>query len=175
MAYNIFRSNGTPVTVPENIIDIQFYTPNFNGPGKGVGTQLVGRNAIDYGSAVAQNFLQLTENFANNAPPPNSTSLIGQLWFDTGTSDLFVKYTSAEAVETANWKKVVTVESSGDVELSGDLDVVGSVFSRGGRTAVVYPADFLGSGLDGDIKVDGDTIFIWAAGEWRQVFPAIYS
>jgi hypothetical protein len=33
-----------------------------------------------------------------------------------------------------------------------------------------------GSGQkDGDILVSGSTIYIWAAGGWRQVFPAIYS
>jgi len=144
MAYNIYRADGTPVTVPDNTIDSQFYDASANGPGKGIGTLLVGRNAIDYGAPVAQTLLQLTENFAGTVTPSDAKSSIGQLWFNKTTSSIFVKVTDTES-GLANWRKISTIALPGD------------------------------TGSDGDIKVDGGIISIWANGAWRQVFPAVYS
>jgi len=140
MAYNIYRSDGTAVVVPDNTIDPQFYNPAANGPGKGQGTQLVGRNAIDYGAPVAQNFLQLTENFASNGIiPSDGTSLVGQLWFNKNTSSLYVKVTTA-AVGINNWRKVSVTNpvAPGD----GDIQVVGSVISiwADGAWRQIFPA-----------------------------------
>jgi hypothetical protein len=42
---------------------------------------LVGRGAVGYGQATAENFIKLLENFANSTAP--SRPLTGQLWFDT--------------------------------------------------------------------------------------------
>ena len=42
-------------------------------------------------------------------------------------------------------------------------------------TAATNPIINPGSPKDGDIQVSGSTIWIWAGGAWRQVFPAIYS
>lgn len=143
MAYTIYKSNGTAVTISDNTIDTQFYSPNVNGTGKGVGTQIVGRNAIDYGSPIAQNFLQLTENFAGPNSPPSGKALKGQLWFDSGVNALKVNTgTTAAPV----WNTVSTVADPGAV-----------------------------TGSDGQVKVVGSTIFIWANGAWRQIFPAVYS
>lgn len=171
MAYNIYKSNGVAVSVADSVIDTQFYSPNFNGAGKGIGTRLVGRNAIDYGASIAQNFLQITENFANENPPPDSTSMVGQLWFNTSTADLYVKASTAQ-VGADNWKKLVTIGLDDNTFINGNLTVTGTIFSRGGRVPVVNPS---GTPLDGDISVEGENIYIYAASAWRQVFPAIYS
>lgn len=147
MAYTIYKADGTPVTVPDNTIDSDFYNPNTNGVSKGTGTQLIGRNAIDYGAPVAQAFLQLTENFCGpNIPGADTTNpLQGQLWFNKTDSSLYVRVTSNTAGGMANWKRVVVIDP-------------------------VSPSD-------GDIQVlTGPTrINIWANGAWRQVFPAVYS
>ena len=47
-----------------------------------------GRNVRGYGITVAENFLHMLENFANNSPPSNPIE--GQLWYDTteGVEDL---------------------------------------------------------------------------------------
>jgi len=66
MAYNIHLSDGTPVTIPDNAIDTSYYNPTGGSTGNGLGIQLPGRNAINYGAATAQNFLQLTENFCSS-------------------------------------------------------------------------------------------------------------
>ncbi|MNB99276.1 hypothetical protein D3C75_465550 [compost metagenome] len=44
---------------------------------------LYGRDVPNYGERVAENFVQLLENFAGPAAPSNPIE--GQLWFDTGT------------------------------------------------------------------------------------------
>lgn len=147
MAYTIYKADGTAVTVPDNTIDSDYFNPNTNGVGKGTGTQLIGRNAIDYGAPVAQAFLQLTENFCGpNIPGADTTNpLQGQLWFNKTDSSLYVRVTSNTAGGMANWKRVVVIDP-------------------------VSPSD-------GDIQVlTGPTrINIWANGAWRQVFPAVYS
>lgn len=148
MAYNIYRADGTAIVVPDNSIDSQFYNASANGSGKGQGTQLVGRNAIDYGAPTAQNFLQLTENFAsNNIVPSDTTSSIGQLWFNKSTSSLFVKVT-ASAVGINNWSRLVALNPAGTAA-NGDINISGT-----------------GASL---------TISIYADGAWRQLFPAVYS
>ena len=155
MAYNIYKSDGTPVVVPDNTIDQEFYNPTANGPGKGIGTQLIGRNAIDYGAPIAQNFIQLTENFCGTVLPSDTTAMQGQLWFNKTSSsngDLYVRITNNTSGGIANWKKVIT--------------------EGGGSYPVVNPS---GTPKDGDIKIVGSVISIYADGAWRQVFPAIYS
>jgi hypothetical protein len=143
MAYTIYKSDGTAVVVPDNTIDAQFYSPNVNGAGKGVGTQLIGRNAIDYGAPVAQNFLQLTENFCGTIAPPNATALQGQLWYDKTNGILKVNVSSTV---TADWRGLATIADPSAV-----------------------------TGYDGQIKVSGSNVYVWANGAWRQIYPAVYS
>lgn len=139
--YTIYNADGTPVSVPDNQIDATYYTGVAYGAGQGI--YLVGRNAIDYGAPIAQNFLQITENFASNTRPPDAKSLVGQLWFNKTDSTLNVKVTTAQSDNANNWRKIV----------------VSNPLTPG----------------DGDVKVVGSVISIYANGGWRQVFPAQYS
>ena len=217
MAYTIYHADGTPVNVPDNAIDNEFYNSNANGVGKGIGTQLVGRNAINYGTPVAQNFLQLTENFAGTNIPQDAYALQGQLWFEkdsahpTTTGKLHVRVTNLTTGGSANWNKLVAEDTSGNVTITHDVtavtflgnltgDVTGNVTGNltgnvtGGNIsgngsgltdipvsaivglknwAVVNPT--VGSEKTGDINVNGAVISIYAAGAWKQVFPAVYS
>jgi hypothetical protein len=152
MAYTIHKSDGTVVTVADNAIDDAFYNPTGGSvggitPGLGQGTQLVGRNTIDYGAAIAQNFLQITENFssATGSQPLGTYALQGQLWYDKTLSNLYVRTTPGTlgADSMANWKKIPVINPTA-------------------------PGD-------GDVQVVGSVISIWANGGWQQVFPAIYS
>ena len=144
MAYTIYKSDGTAVTVPDNTIDAQFYSPNANGVGKGIGVQLVGRNAVDYGTPVAQDFLQLTENFCGVVSPPDPVALQGQLWFDKATGILKVNVSAISG--TTNWQGISTIADPSAI-----------------------------TGYDGQIKVTGSIVSVWANGAWRQIYPAIYS
>lgn len=148
MAYSIHKSDGTLVSVADNAIDTDFYNPVGGSTGLGMGVQLIGRNAIDYGAAVAQTFLQMTENFssATGTQPIGANALQGQLWYDKTLSTLYVRVTPGVPLAdnlATNWRKIPV-------------------------TNPVTPGD-------GDIQVVGSVISIWAAGAWRQVFPAQYS
>ena len=168
MAYTIYHADGTSVNVPDNAIDTEFYNSNANGVGKGIGTQLVGRNAINYGTPVAQNFLQLTENFAGTNIPQDAYALQGQLWFEkdattpstAGKLNVRISTTGNTGAISANWREVVVYDAAGNLTI------------RGGTVPVVNPT--VGQERDGDTKVVGTTIYIYASG-WKQVFPAIYS
>ena len=166
MSYTIYHADGNPVTVPDNAIDTTFYNANAHSAGVGIGTQLVGRNAINYGAPVAQNFLQMTENFASNIlyRPADAYALQGQLWFEktsSTTGNLFVRISSANTGGDVNWRQLVTQSSAGVID------------NRGGTIPAVNPT----SGLeeDGDMRIVGSVISVWANGAWRQIFPAVYS
>jgi len=109
MSYTIYKSDGTAVTVPDNTIDAAYYNPTGGSTGNGLGTQLIGRNAISYGAPVAQNFLQMTENFASATVPSDVTSLQGQLWFEKTSptaGNLHVRISGATTGGIANWNKL---------------------------------------------------------------------
>ena len=90
MSYLIYKSDGSAVTIPDNTIDTTFYNATGGGgfgpgnvpqAGHGTGLQLAGRNAVNYGSAVAQSLLQMQENFSSSVVPSDTVTLQGQLWF----------------------------------------------------------------------------------------------
>ena len=71
------------------------YTINYSDSNKGTisiedstinqatSLDIPGRNTTSYGSVIAESFLHLLENFANNAAPRNPVQ--GQLWYDSST------------------------------------------------------------------------------------------
>lgn len=172
MAYTIYKADGTAVTVPDNAIDVEFYSPNANGAGKGIGTQLVGRNAIDYGQPVAQTFLQLTENFCGTVLPSDTTSLQGQMWFNktsSTTGNLYVRTTNTTSGGLANWSKVLIANSSGAITVTSitATDFYGGTFhgaatalSGGATGSIPYQSapnitTFLAAGSSSQVLVSG--------------------
>lgn len=105
MPYTIYKSTGEPVIVDDGVISNEFYNPTANGAGKGVGIQLVGRNVLDYGAAIAQNFLQLASNFADDTAPSNSTAQRGQLWYNTASKEMMVNVGSYNSIP-ATWESL---------------------------------------------------------------------
>ena len=183
MAYTIHKSDGTAVTVADNSIDTAYYNSTGGGgvtPAQGLGTQLVGRNTIDYGAAIAQNFLQLTENFSSGTGffPSDATALQGQLWFNKTSSTagkLYVRVSGATSGGLANWQQVLTTNTSGNATITGDLNVTGNITAEGGlHVPVVFSAlpVLPQVAQDGDIMVIGSSISIYAAGAWHQVSPS---
>lgn len=62
---------------------------------------LPGRNVPDYGEPVDANFIHMLENFADGTPPQVSTTLTGQLWYDTSDGIMKV-YNGASWVAITN-------------------------------------------------------------------------
>jgi hypothetical protein len=184
MAYTIHKSDGTAVSIPDNSIDTAYYNTAGGGgvvSSQGMGTQLVGRNTIDYGAAIAQNFLQMTENFSSSTIPIDSVALQGQLWFNrtSGTAGkLYVRVSGATSGGILNWEQLVTVDNTGNSAITGNLTVTGSITSGGHYVPVTYttfPLVLPDVAQDGDMLVVGGVISIFASPSWRQIFPAIYS
>jgi hypothetical protein len=161
MPYQIYKSDGTSIVIPDDNVDQVFYNPIGGGgygpgdvpqSGNGLGVQLIGRKTINFGAAVAQNFLQLQENFCSFAVPLDSTSLQGQLWFNqtsTTAGNLYVRTTTNTSGGLANWKQVILATSSGDLTVTGNLTVEGT-----NSTFVNFSAT--GNGvIDGILTVDG--------------------
>ena len=118
MAYTIYHADGTPVPVPNAVIDSIYYNATGGTLATGLGIQLIGDRAVDYGGPVAQNFLQMTENFASGIVPADATSLQGQLWFNklsSATGDLYVRKQDNTSGGIANWEKLATVSVSGTI------------------------------------------------------------
>lgn len=180
MAYTVYKASGVPVTVPDNAIDTTFFN-NAANDNKGIGVQLVGRNAINYGAAVAQNFLQITENFASTELlfPSDATASQGQLWFNITNSKLHVRVTSNTSGGINNWRPVVTSDLDGNITATsftgsgaGLTGIPGTAIVGGGTFPAINPT---GTPKDGDMRVVGSVISMWANGAWRQIFPAVYS
>ena len=77
MAYSINKFNGVELVVLEDgTVDTS------------TSVGLVGRNYVGYGEIQNENFVFLTENFANNIAP--ARPLTGQVWYDTSSSLLKV-------------------------------------------------------------------------------------
>jgi hypothetical protein len=113
MAYTIVKSDGTVLTT------IADGTINTTSTSLG----LPGRNYAGYGQSLDTNFVHVTENFADNAPPPNP--LRGQLWFNTNDSTLYVCPTDGESNALA-WL-ALTATSSGGTTTFGEVNVTGNV------------------------------------------------
>lgn len=78
MVYNVTRYNGTPLaTVQDSTLDTA-----------STSITLIGRNAVNFGLALNENFVALLQNFANTTPPPQPQQ--GQIWFDSVSSSLKV-------------------------------------------------------------------------------------
>lgn len=87
MAYNITKTDGSPlVTIPDNTLNTTASS-----------LTLIGRNAVNFGLAIDQNFVNLLQNFAKNTAPVHP--LKGQIWYDTNLNGLRIYNGTA-------WKKV---------------------------------------------------------------------
>ena len=71
MTYNITYWDGTPlVSIANSVIDTSTTS-----------ISLLGRNAVNFGLPLNENFVALLQHFADTTPPPSPVK--GQIWFDT--------------------------------------------------------------------------------------------
>lgn len=89
MPYSITKSDGKPlVTIQDNTVNTTASS-----------LTLIGRNSVNFGQAIDQNFVYLLQNFAATSPPTNP--LIGQMHFNTYNSTLTL-------FDGLNWRSVVS-------------------------------------------------------------------
>ena len=77
----------------------------------------------------------------------------------------------------------IVIDASGRITSAASLSAVSTFNTRSGgvtlsssdvTTALGYTPVPPASGTDGSVYVNGGIIYIWAAGGWKQVYPAIY-
>lgn len=78
MSYLVKKTNG------QILVEVSEETVNRTS----ASVALVGKRSREYGLAFAENFIKLTENFANTTPPPHP--LIGQTWYNSSLKTLMV-------------------------------------------------------------------------------------
>ncbi len=76
MVYNINKYDGSPLA---SVADSSLDTTSTS-------ITLIGRNSVNFGLAINENFVALMQNFANSSAPPKPIQ--GQIWFDTVSSTL---------------------------------------------------------------------------------------
>jgi hypothetical protein len=135
---------------------------------------LVGQGVINYGELIAENFVNMLENFARPTTPP-ANSLAGQLWWNNNDPDP-QKHTMNVVIDstTQEFKQFVLTDSGG-VSVSGDpgttpvteegnlkwfenLDQLYA--SDGGKWVLVGPASPSGAG-SGSVAVQLGPDWIW--------------
>lgn len=119
MAYNITKSNGTAITIADGAVD---YSQLSIG--------LVGKNTIGYGDEIAQNFVQMLENFANTSQPANPT--VGQLYFDTTGAEGSLR------VHTNTGFKELVIAGNIQGDLIPDTDLAYNIGSPSYRWNTIY-------------------------------------
>ena len=93
MSYSVNKKNGPAIVIQEG----QLNTTSTE-------LTLIGKDYFGYGEIVAQNFVDLLENFASDTAPTVKNE--GMLWFDTANDILKIWKTSStdvDGVETGNW------------------------------------------------------------------------
>lgn len=92
MAYNITKTDGTPIAIEDNV------ATDFGG------IKLLGQNFVGYSDEIATNFARMLENFSHNTF--TSTPVEGQLWYHN-TEGVLKVYNGTTFVDVGS-SKVVT-------------------------------------------------------------------
>lgn len=119
MSYQIYRTNGTLLTT----------VPDGTANTTSTSLTLPGRSYPGYGLVVDTNFVHQLENFSDSSPPSNP--IVGQLWYNSANSTLYVCPTDGIS-SAGNWLPIPVSSSSGNSTLSnvtvtGNMTVVGTV------------------------------------------------
>lgn len=142
MAYQVRYTDSTNLDKPA-------LTVEDNTINDATSLQFPGRNVTGYGTIIAENFLHLLENFANDSAPLNPVE--GQMWYDNtaGVNQLKVwdgtSWSSAGGLKKGNAEPELATSLPGDLWVNTDTQqlylytgsgwiLVGPRFSEGART-----------------------------------------
>ena len=149
MAYTVNKTNSSATpnsyTVQDNILNTQ------------TDISFVGKGYAGYGEVIAENFLQLLENFSNTTAP--AKPIKGQLWFDETTSRLKV-YNGTSFVPLGGAQYTSTQPAgmvAGDVWVDSDTGQL--YFYNGTSSILVGPPSATGTttGLTFETVTDNTT------------------
>ena len=136
MAYTVNKSNSSAspnqYTVQDGVVNTQ------------TDLSLIGKGYAGYGESIAENFLQLLENFSNTTAP--TKPIQGQLWWDSTNSKLQVY--NGTAFQTAGGSAPYQSEapsglSQGDIWIDSDTGQM--YFYNGTSSVLVGPASSTGT------------------------------
>ena len=158
MSYVIIKTDGTILTT------INDGTINTTSTSLG----LPGRLYPGYGQVVDTNFVHVTENFADIAPPVNP--LQGQLWYDTSNSTPTVTGTLRICPEDGesnalNWYTVITTAGGADLN-AANITATGNIDANNFNaantvTANLVDTDYLTVNIQANIanaNITGNTV-----------------
>jgi hypothetical protein len=130
---------------------------------------LVGRDFAGYGEFINENFIRITEHFANSTPPVNP--LLGQLWYDTVNAQIKIWNGSA-------WTINPVLGATGPIGATG---ITGATGPQGvtGATGPIQAVAVSNSPPENkivgtawyDSLITGRT-FIWNGSAWVDMNPA---
>lgn len=122
MTYTLKKTDGQELTT---ILDGQLDTETTS-------ITLIGKNSINFGEPLNENYIKLLENFANVEQPANAIK--GQLWYDTSTELLNI-YDGREFRNVSGSSRV-TLSGSTDGNIVGDS--WGSITLSGAKGYILY-------------------------------------
>jgi hypothetical protein len=136
MAYTVNKSNSSSspnsYTVQDGVVNTQ------------TDLSLIGKGYAGYGESIAENFLQLLENFSNTSAP--SKPIEGQLWYDSTNARLKVYSGSAFVPAGGNAPYQSTAPSAltqGDIWIDSDTGQM--YFYNGTSSVLVGPPSSTGT------------------------------
>ena len=140
MAYTVNKTNSSAspssYTVQDGVLNTQ------------TDLKFIGKGYAGYGEVIHENFLHLLENFANSSAP--SKPIQGQLWYDSGASQLKV-YTGSNFVPAGNTVPYGPTAPSNLVtgDLWIDSDTAQLFFYNGTSNILIGPNTSAGANTNG--------------------------
>ena len=110
----------------------------------------------DYGTIIAENFLHLLENFANDDANPPSNPIEGQLWYDNTDDSKQLKlydgtqWVSASGLKKSKTQPSITSSSAGDLWVNQDSQ---QLYLYAGSSWILVGPEY-SSGLFTGVKVE---------------------
>lgn len=105
-----YGTSGREIVIPAYTVDNELSTSLY----------FYGHDTTYWGAEIQENFLHLLENFANDTSPANP--IMGQLWYDSGTSSLKVYDTSWTTLAYTTDAIASFVDVTGDL-MTGSLEL----------------------------------------------------
>lgn len=156
MVYNVTKYDGSPLaSVQDSTLDTT-----------STSIALIGRNVVNFGLALNENFVALMQNFANTAPPPSPIQ--GQIWYDTVGASLKVYDGTAWILITPPFDGNA---GTATISVTSSLEIM--VVLSAGQIISAFSHEFLApSQLSDEVQIAG-TSYLFKVKFPNGIFPGI--